>query len=208
MGSLLHPVGSEPEGVYWMRRAVVVAAVLAVLVAGFFLFRPQGGDPVTAVPASTGSVTPTASPTDTPATPTPTPTPTGPIVCDANTATMSLAGYQKVKQGAKQPFKIVITNTGKVNCVLDLSSTNFGLEVTSGSDRIWSTADCAKWVPAKKTTLKPNKTHEFSVEWGLVRSSAGCKTSKDVVKPGTYVGTATFADSLKGRQVFTIAKAG
>lgn len=207
MGSLLHPVGSEPEGVYWMRRAVVVVGVLVVLGVGFLLFRPPDPAPVAATPvSSTPTVTPSVTPSETPS-PTASPTPTGPVVCDASTTTLSLAGYQKVKQDAKQPFKVVITNSGKVACALDLSSTNFSLEVTSGSDQIWSTADCVKWVPAKKATLKPSKTHEFTLDWSLVRSGAGCKTTKDVLKPGTYVGTATFAESLKARQVFNIVKA-
>lgn len=208
MGSLLHPVGSEPGRVYWMRRAVVGAGVLAVLGALFLLFRPSGSAPVAAVPDSTASVAPTpvVTPASTPPA-TPSATATGPVACDGTTTTLSLAGYQKVKQDAKQPFKLGITNTGKVNCVLNLASTNFALEVTSGSDRIWTTADCAKWAPAKKATLKPGKSFEFGLDWPLVRSSAGCKTTKNLLNPGTYVAAAAFSETATAKQVFTIVKA-
>jgi len=92
--------------------------------------------------------------------------------------------------------------------VLDLTAANFSLSVTSGTDRIWSTADCAKWVPAKKQTLKAQQSYEFSVEWGVVRSAAGCKEPKGLLNPGTYVAQAVFADTLKSRQVFLVTKKG
>lgn len=206
MGSLLRPIGAQPAGVYWARRALVLVLAVAVLGGIWFLFRPS--EPViTATPASpTPSVsTPVSTPTPSD-TVTPTPSPTGPVVCDQTNTELSLAGYQKVKQGGQQPFKVSLTNTSSQNCVLEVKPATFELTVTSGTDRIWSTAHCAKWVPAKKQTLKPKKAYEFSIEWKLQRSVDGCKTTKDVLRPGTYVGTATFADGLKARQVFTINK--
>lgn len=210
MGSLLHPVGSQPSWVYWARRAAVVVAVLLVVGGLWVLIFQPGGSPVAAVPAQqspSGVTTPQPSATPTPeATPTPSPTPTGPAVCDETNAKISLAGYQKVKQGGKQAFRVSVGNRDSANCVLDLKPANFSLTVTSGTDRIWTTADCPKWVPAKKQSLKPQRAYEFTIEWPLRRSAAGCKTTKDVLRPGTYVGTATFADGLKARQVFTIVK--
>ncbi len=209
MGSLLHPVGAQPGWVYWARRAGIVAALVAVIVIVVVAFRPP--DPnVTAIPAGSPTGQPTAS---TPvATPTPSqtasPTPTGPLACDQTNSGLSLAGYQKVKQDAKQSFKVGVKNTGGQPCVLDLKSTNFSLSVTSGTDRIWSTADCAKWVPAKKQTLKAQQSYEFSIEWGVFRSGEGCKEVKGKLNPGTYVAQAVFADTVKSRQVFLITKSG
>ena len=207
MGSLLHPVGSQPASVYWLRRAIVLVVGLAVIAGlAFLFFRPAPPAPVAAVPvtsAPSASTTPTPTPS---VSPTSTPTPTGPLVCDQTNTEIRLAGYQKVKQGGKQPFKVALSNSGSQNCVLDVKPDNFSLTVTSGSDRIWSTDDCAKWVPTKKQTLKPGKSYEFTVEWQLVRSASGCKTTKDIVKPGTYVGKATFGIGKEARQVFTVAK--
>ncbi|MGV8907670.1 MAG: hypothetical protein ACOH1Y_01705 [Propionicimonas sp.] len=209
MGSLLQPVGAQPARVYWARRAVVVIALVVLLVAVFWLFRPADGGNVSAVPAST-MTTPSqsATPSGTPsATESATPTPTGPLVCDQTNSGLALAGYQKVKQDAKQPFKVALTNTGGAACVLDLTPAKFSLTVTSGTDRIWTTDDCAKWVPAKKQTLKPQKAYEFTIEWGVNRSGAGCKLGKSLLNPGTYIATATFSDSVKARQVFVVTKA-
>jgi hypothetical protein len=209
MGSLLQPVGTQPAWVYWARRAGVVIALVVVIVVGYLLFRPTDGGNVPAVPAS--AVTTPSQPTTPTGTPSPTesatPTPTGPLACDQTNTGLALAGYQKVKQDAKQPFKMSLTNTGGAACVLDLTPANFSLTVTSGTDQIWTTGDCPKWVPAKKQTLKPEKGYEFAIEWGVARSAAGCKESKSLLNPGTYVATASFADSVKSRQVFVVTKA-
>jgi len=208
MGSLLQPVGDQPNWVYWARRAVVVVALVAVVGVGFLLFRPSDDPSISAVPAvpstSAASQTPSATPSATEAT---TPTPTGPVACDQASSGLALAAYKRVKQDAKQPFKLAVTNTGNAPCVLDLTATNFSLTITSGTDRIWSTSDCAKWVPAKKQSLKPQQAHEFEIEWGVVRSGSGCKQAKSLLSPGTYVATAVFLDSVKSRQVFVVAKA-
>lgn len=134
------------------------------------------------------------------------PTPVGPQPCVAENLRLSLAGYQKLAQGAKQPFTVAIKNAGTESCVLTVNSTTFVLAVTSGSDRIWSTADCAAWVPTKKLTLKHQASYQFQVGWPLVRSTPTCKTSKAAVNPGTYVGEATFSGSLKDRVVMLITK--
>jgi len=208
MGTLLHPIGGQAPWVYWARRAGLVAALVAVIVIGYLLFRPPPAD-VAAVPAGPATTASQAT-SSAPATPSPsvTPTPTGPLACDQTNSDLSLAGYQKVKQDAKQSFKVGVKNTGAQPCVLDLSATSFSLTVTSGTDRIWSTADCAKWVPAKKQTLKAQQSYEFSIGWDVRRSAKGCKETKALLRPGTYVAQAVFADVEKARQVFLITKAG
>jgi hypothetical protein len=208
MGSLLHPVGPESTRVYWLRRGAVVLALVLVVAALAWVFRPQPEAPVTATPV-TPSVTPAVTPTMTP-TPsvTPSPTPTGPLACDATNSTLGLAGYQKVKQDGKQPFTLTITNTGKQSCVLDLKPSTFMLTVKSGTDLIWTTEHCDKWVPSAKVKgLKPGKAHEFTIAWPVARSGEGCKTAKSLLGAGTYVATATFAEDATARKPFVVTKA-
>lgn len=208
MGSLLHPVGSEPSRTYWARRGALVLAVVAVIAALVFVFWPRPEAPVAGVP-STPSVTPPATtPVETPsASETPTPTPTGPVACDATNTDLALAGYQKVKQDGKQPFTLSLTNTGSDTCVLDFGPSTFSLTVTSGSDRIWSTDDCAKWVPSQKGKLKAGKAFEFTITWPVARSSAKCTLSKAILGTGTYVASAAFDTNAKARQPFQVVKA-
>lgn len=208
MGSLLHPVGALPARVYWARRAILLGALVLLIVIVVALFRPPGTGNVAAVPAPSATPTVAASSSTPSATETPTPTPTGPLTCDQTNSGLALAGFQKVKQDGKQAFRVAVTNTGGQPCVLDLKATNFSLIVTSGTDRIWTTDHCAKWVPAKKQTLKPQKGYEFTLQWGVNRSMPDCKQSKTQLRPGTYVASATFEETLKGRQVFQVTKAG
>ena len=208
MGSLLHPIGGQPAWVYWARRAGLVVALVAVIVIGIALFRPPEPATVSAGPATTPSQPATTPAASASTSATATPTPTGPLACDQTNTGLALAGYQKVKQDATQAFKVGMKNTGAQPCVLDLTASSFSLTVTSGTDRIWTTADCAKWVPAKKQTLKAQQSYEFSIKWGVLRSATGCKEAKGLLNPGTYVGQAVFADSMNARQVFVVTKAG
>jgi hypothetical protein len=216
MSTLLHPKGSEPSEVYWRRRVVVIAvAVVLVLVVAWIAWPKGTGaavpDPQQSAPVPPSApVTPstTGSPPPSSSSPSSSPSPTGPVACDPAGSNLGVAGYQKVKQGGTQTFKVSIKNTA-APCVLQLSGSNFTFTVKSGSDQIWSTADCDKWLPTvKDVKLKQGQTYQFDLTWGLVRSKPGCKTTKDLVKPGTYVGTATFgAGVISDRQVFVVTKA-
>ncbi|MCW5951517.1 MAG: hypothetical protein KIT69_04610 [Propionibacteriaceae bacterium] len=209
MGSLLHPVGPEEPRVYWVRRSLVVVVAVALVVALAWLVWPKEPT-VSAVPPPT-SPTSTPSVTTTPSTPapssSPSPTPTGPVACDPTLMKLGVAGFQKVKVGAKDTaFTLTVTNNTKVACILTISPKTYKLTVTSGKDRIWSTADCEKWLPAKEMTLDAGATHEFGVKWTLRRSSEGCKLAKDKLKPGTYVATGTLDGKAAAKQPMQLVK--
>jgi hypothetical protein len=208
MGSLLHPVGPEEPRVYWVRRSLVVILALALVVGVTWLIWPKGpaisAVPPPTSPSPTPSVTTTAATTPTAS---PSPTPTGPVACDPGVMKLAVAGFQKVKVGDKKTaFTLTVTNGGKDACILTISPKTYQLTVASGKDRIWSTADCEKWLPAKKTTLKAGAVHEFSVKWTLRRSSEGCKLSDSQLKPGTYVATATLNDKASAKQTMQLVR--
>lgn len=210
MSSLLHPTGSEPPQIYWRRRAVVLVAALLVVIAVVVVW-PKGATPVppagTSTPLNSTSASMAVSPSvSVTASPTASPTPTGPQACLTQNLRFSTTGSNRLAQGSKQKFTTSIVNSGSISCVLNVTANNFALTVTSGSDRIWSTKDCAKWVPTKKLTLKPKAKYTFEVTWPLRRSQATCKTTKTPVNPGTYVGEATFSDTLTDRVVMLITK--
>lgn len=207
MGSLLHPVGPEESRVYWIRRSLVAVVVLALVVGVAWLFWPK--EPVvSAVPPPTSpSVTPSVTTTPTTPKPSPSPTPTGPVACDPTLMKLDVAGFQKVKVDAKNTaFTLTVTNNTKVACILTISQKAYELTVTSGKDRIWSTADCKKWLPAKKLTLDAGAAHEFGVKWTLRRSSEGCKLTKDQLKPGTYVATGTLDGKASAKQTLQLVR--
>jgi hypothetical protein len=81
-------------------------------------------------------------------------------------------------------------------CRLSVSSDNFTLKIYSGNDRIWSTADCSKLVPAKDATLKSKQDLSWRITWDGKRSQKGatCKSPSAMPRSGYYYATA----QLKG----------
>ena len=128
------------------------------------------------------------------------------MACDPASTRLTVAGFKQVKADAEQVFTLSAINGGREACILAIKPATYSLTVSSGSDRIWSTADCDAWLPAKTVTLKPETAHEFKVTWPLVRSSAGCKTTKDSVRSGTYVASAVYRETAKARQVMLVTK--
>lgn len=209
MGSLLHPTGSESPQVYWRRRVVVVVLPLVLVVALIWAVWPKNeppAQPPTATPSVSAVVEASSSASAAVTAVSASPSPSGPQACVAPDLKVTLAGYQKVKQGSNQPFKVSIGNAGTAACILSVTAKTFTLTVTSGTDRIWSTADCAKWVPTKKQTLKPQGNYEFDITWELVRSKAKCKTGTAPVKAGTYVAKASLSSAEDARLVMAVVE--
>jgi hypothetical protein len=210
MGSLIRPTGSEPVTVYWRRRALVIGVALVVVIGLVVVLWPKGSPSAAPVPLATvptvaalPTPTPVPSPGGSPASALPA-TPTSPLACDPLSIRVGLAGFKKLKAGSAQAFKVSLTNSTSVPCVLTPSSDNLTVTVTSGKDRIWSTADCAESIPAKKLTLGPQQAYVFGLNWPGVRSSSGCKITKATVGAGTYLAKATFTGAEPARLVMQI----
>jgi hypothetical protein len=215
MGSIMHPTGPQPPQVYWRRRALVLGVVVAVLIAAVAVTwalwpkdQPQPALPSAPTSSSaSGLPTPAVTPSSVTAAP-PTSsapaTPAAPQACDPLSIRAGLAGFKKLTQGSAQVFKVSLTNTTAVPCVLAVTASNFVVVVTSGKDRIWTTADCAAWVPAKTVTLAPQQAYVFEVNWSGARSASKCKTTKATVGAGTYVAKATFTGAEPARLVMLV----
>ncbi len=192
----------------------VVAAVLIGTVIVAWALWPKGQPQAAPPPAATttaASGLPTPAVASSNATPAPpassTPaTPSAPQACDPLSVRAGLAGFKKLAQGSAQVFKVSLTNTTAVPCVLAVSANNFVVAVTSGKDRIWTTADCAAWVPAKTVTLAPQQAYVFDLTWSGARSTSTCKTTKATVGAGTYVAKATFTGAEPARLVMLITQ--
>lgn len=200
---------------YWRRRALVLGAVLVVLIGlvaavwvGWPKSEPQASPASSPVgSAVSGLATPVSTPsivTGPPASSAPA-TPAPPQACDPLSVRTGLAGFKKLAQGSAQVFKVSLTNTAAEPCVLAVAASNVAVAVTSGKDRIWSTADCPAWVPTKTTTLAAQQAYVFELKWPGVRSTGGCKTTKATVSAGTYVAKATFTGSEPARLVMLVS---
>ena len=191
------PVGPDSEQVYWQRRAVVaVAAGVTLFILIFLLTRAfGGGDTVQAGVETSAAPTPTAArpsvaPMIGPAagSPSPGPTPSGAVTaCAVNAvelgATVERDSYPV---GGRPRLTLTVTNTGSAPCTRDLGQAAVGLTVFSGSDRIWSSDDCAPGGPVSVKTLAPGTPEKIGVTWAGKRSEPKCAGDQAQVKAGTY----------------------
>lgn len=181
------PVGPEPAQTYWLRRAVVAALVLLPLV---LLLSLLGGDDgqerlATSPPASRPlpSQVSTSDPT---ASPSASPTPSA-VPCEADVVRIeALADEEAYDLGATPRLALRVTNTGSGPCVRDLGQAAVELLVVSGSDRIWSSDDCAPGGEADPTVLEPGASEVSTVTWPGTRSEPGCDGGQEAASAGTY----------------------
>lgn len=210
--SVLHPVGPEPARTYWLRRALVLGVLVVVLALLTALL--VGGDQpagVTATPVATplpsdggtssplsGTADPTdadsAEPSDTRSSDgaqssTSAPPSAAAPPCDPAQLRTTLTGAERLKPQQATTFDLSLINGSTAACVVEVTPTNFELKILSGSDRIWSSRDCATSVKPVTSTLDSEKAVEWQVRWNGRRSAPGCATRPAVPKTGTYVVT-------------------
>jgi hypothetical protein len=195
--ALLHPVGPLPARTYWVRRALVVAAlVVAVLLLARWVAglgggaaaerttgRPGGPTPVTAsTPTGTRSamVSPAAS-----ASPRPSSAARALACPDSSLAVTAATDAARYLTGVRPVLTMTVRNVGPAPCTRDVGPGARGLTVRSGSDRIWSSDDCeGKGVVV--VTLPAGASRSWTVQWSRVRSHPGCPSPGPAVRPGTY----------------------
>ncbi|WP_233526180.1 hypothetical protein [Actinomadura spongiicola] len=146
-----------------------------------------------AVADATSAPPPTAMPTVT-VTTTTTPKPAGDGgPCRARDLVVNLSGARDAYVGRDRPeFRVTVVNMGGGSCVFDRGSVD--VRVTSGSDRIWSSAECRRGEASgatSKATLRRGIPLVENVVWNRGR---GCGRGT-AARPGTYV-----AD-LRGHEV-------
>lgn len=93
-----------------------------------------------------------------------------------------------VKAGSKVTFGVTYINRSHQSCSADVNADDYELRITSGTDRIWSTDDCAKLVRKTATTLKPGEAVVWTITWNGKRSAQGqtCKNRPEMPQPGYY----------------------
>lgn len=197
MSGLLRPVGRLPASVYWVRRLLLLALLTALVV---LLFRMFGGDDPrsTAAPGpSTPSVGPpgTPPPSSTPAPPTSEPTSdpsTEPVGdkggrCAAGDVRLvAMPAVRRLPAGRGMNLHVRMAAV-RGSCTATVDPSRLIVTVTSGRDRIWTTAHCVRTV--SRATLVLSATHDsaITVPWDGRRSTVNCIPGQPFAKRGTYV---------------------
>ena len=217
--------GRLPERVYWFRRAFVLVCLAIIIALLMWLVSLIGGGAKTATPASraaapaqtrtpspaaslqatalpapasTTAATATGQPTTASATGAPAPT-----ACDPGVLTLSITGPGTVKAGATEQFTVSVTNSGPDACTFAFDS-RFTLKIVSGTDEIWSTADCAQWAPTGSQALAAGAAATWQTTWDRHRSQATCKVVPTALKAGTYVATAAYTGASSAQLVMLL----
>lgn len=180
------PVGPEPASTYWQRRAVVATAVVLLLAVAFPLL--SGGqdapDRLAEAPASSPPVAASSAPL---ATAVPAPTAGAAAICQPDALVVEgLADDDAYAVGSSPKLMLRVTNKGTTPCTRDLGQAAIELLVFSGSDRIWSSDDCAPGGPKDVTTLQPGEAVTRRATWNGKRSLPGCGGSQAQAQVGTY----------------------
>jgi len=127
------------------------------------------------------------------AAPSPTPTKVVPVACQPAMLRATLTGKQSLKPKAHNTFALSLINGAPIACVLTVNAQNFELKIYSGTDRIWSSKDCASLVKPTTKTLASQQALEWKMTWNGRRSRPGCKQRPEIPKPGTYFATSQYA---------------
>lgn len=112
-------------------------------------------------------------------------------------------GREQIYAGDARPgFMVTLVNTGSVMCTADVGPRAMEVRITSGADRIWSTADCVSGEGAEVKELQRGVPYVRSLEWDRRRSSSDCRAEPAAALPGTYVAVARMGKMRTPKGVF------
>lgn len=207
--------------IYWRRRMSVLIAVLVVVAVVAWACSSGGDGPERATGAqSSSSPAPTADPllaglrtlTMGTAGPSPSAKPSRAAQsrpqrpgqpCDESDLVLSLQGRQEVYAGGAHPsFIATVVNTGRVMCRADVGPRALEIRITSGEDRIWSTADCVSGAGTDVKELKRGVPYVRPLDWDRKRSSDDCRADPPTALPGTYVAVVRMGKLRSPKAVF------
>jgi hypothetical protein len=191
MSTIKTPVGPQPPSVYWRRRLLLLAVLLAVvIVVVLIIVRPGSGGTTTPTGGQTSGQPGTPAPSLSTGSGTGTGTGTGgSAACDPSviglTAVTDASSYAA---GVQPQLSMTITNNGASACTIDVGTDAQVYAITSGTDQIWSSADCQTNKTALKQVLQPGTAKALSTTpfaWDRTRSSTStCTGSRPAVTGG------------------------
>jgi hypothetical protein len=176
MSTIRNPVGPQPSKVYWRRRlAVFIGAIVIIVVIILIVARPGSGKPAAVhtspPPHTTAATAPECKPSD--------------VRVVAVTDALSYSA------GVDPMLSLSITNTGATACSFKDGSDVQDYEITSGTDKIWSSKDCQSAPVAHVSVLQPSKTVTSTpFAWNRTRSNPAACTATNA--PEVVAGGASY----------------
>lgn len=84
-------------------------------------------------------------------------------------------------------FTVAVVNNGTTDCDVDVSPKSLVLNVYSGPDHIWSSADCATGGKDLRG-IAPHAVETITYTWNRTRSTPSCPANPAAAKLGMYYG--------------------
>ncbi|MFC7859145.1 hypothetical protein ACFQ9D_00270 [Arthrobacter koreensis] len=106
--------------------------------------------------------------------------------------------------GSNPLLTLAVTNTGTEPCKINVGTTQMEFIVTSGSDRIFSSADCQDGAEDLLKEFEPGATEKANFTWERLRSAPGCAAVASNPNPGWYVYTARLGEATSEKAVFQL----
>ena len=164
------------------RRILLRAAMTSIVIVLIFV-RPGAGEPASS-PAPTDTSAPVA--TDA-ATADPSADPSEIAACDPSTVRLTAITDASSYGNSEQPMlSMEIENVGAATCSFDVGTGAQEYVITSGSEQIWSSADCQEDPTESVIALEPSQTLATTpFAWDRTRSSTDtCSASRPEVIAG------------------------
>ena len=201
MSTVMHPVGPQPQRVYWIRRILLVAVALVAVavVVGLLTRGPAAG--ADGIPDAEDTATDPDAPAD-PAAAAGDPG-TGPCTGAQLTVTLT-TDTRAYPVGTSPVLTVGLTNSGTVSCTVDAGDTGREIVISSGADRIWSSLDCPPEPAERLLLLAPGALDVVDVSWPRVRSAPGCAAGLPEPRPGTYNAVVTVLGTPSAAAVFEL----
>jgi hypothetical protein len=211
---VLHPVGRLPARVYWRRRLILLAVLVALLAGGGWLavrwLDPPGEGSTGAGAVTSSRPVPTPAlervlpslasvrtPDTAPGTPLPevrrkpatstiAPTPGGP--CTDEMVELTMRAPSQVPVGSTPALEIVVRNVSEVDCVrrLDKDLQEVLLFDAEGN-RVWGSNDCRPERSDLRKTLVPGEGVALEIVWSGLSSEPDCAGERTTPSAGVYV---------------------
>ena len=171
--------------------AVVIAAIVGLFFAAKALF-DAASEAISSAAAAASSPTPTDD------------GPPKPVDCTPADVAISLAAdSQSYRVGRTATFEIGISHIGTLPCTLDAGNVGRELVITSGEDRIFSSADCDT-AGSILLLLAPGDQYPGSVRWATERSAPGCPAGLPALGAGSYQAVVTAGTVTSPPIAFTV----
>lgn len=99
---------------------------------------------------------------------------------------------------------LTVTNTGDVPCPVNVGTSQMEFLVTSGEDRIFSSADCQEGAEDLNRDIPPGGSEEANFTWERNRSAPGCQAVEANPTPGFYNLSVTLGERSSEEATFEL----